>query len=130
MVVDAAAVVDLLMGNEPRAGWVEARLETSGRLVAPHLLDIEVASAFRREALLGTVAPEEARLALSDLAESPILRFPVTRLIERIFELRNSLTTYDAAYVALAESLKVPLITTDERLARSTGHMAEILSPA
>ena len=129
MVVDAAAIVDLLMANEPAAGWVEGELVRSPVVRAPHLLDIEVASAFRREVLRGNVPPEVGRVALDDLAEAPIRRYPATRLIGRIFELRDTLTAYDAAYVALAESLGVPLITTDARLARSTGHSAEIVTP-
>ncbi len=56
--------------------------------------------------------------------------YPSTQLLERVFELRNNLTAYDAAYVALAEALDAPLVTTDDRLARSTGHTAEILTPA
>ena len=56
----------------------------------------------------------------------PIRRYPSRQLLERVFELRNNLTAYDAAYVALAEALDAPLVTTDDRLARSTGHTAEI----
>ncbi len=71
-----------------------------------------------------------ARLALDDFLGLRIRRYPSTRLLERIFELRNNLTPYDAAYVALAEALDAPLVTTDRRLATATGHTAEILTPA
>jgi predicted nucleic acid-binding protein len=130
VVVDAAAIVDLLMVNQPKAGWVEAELAKSQTLDAPHLLDMEVISGFRKAVLRGNITLERARLALDNLAESPIRRYPVTDLLERILDLSDTLTAYDASYVALAEALDAPLITTDERLARSTGHMAQILSPA
>ena len=76
------------------------------------------------------LTPERAQQALSALAELRVVRYPATRLIDRIWQLRENVTAYDAAYVALAELLAIPLVTTDARLARSTGHTAEILTPA
>jgi predicted nucleic acid-binding protein len=61
-----------------------------------------------------------------DLAELPIRRYPLIHLLERIWQLRGRLTAYDAAYVALAEALEVPIVTIDRRLARAGGHGAEV----
>ena len=68
-------------------------------------------------------------MALEDLRRFRLVRYPAGRLLGAIWELRQNLTAYDAAYVALAEAPDVPLVTTDERLARSTGHTATIVSP-
>lgn len=129
LVVDAAAVVDFLLRDEPTANWLDDHIAGAGLLHAPHVLDFEVASALRRRTLRRELTSRRAKLALGHLIELRLIRYPAKRLLERIFELRNNLTAYDAAYVALAESLAVPLLTTDERLARSTGHVATILTP-
>lgn len=130
MVVDAAAMVDLLLRNEPEASWVAMQLGAAEGLYVPHLLDAEVASAVRRRTLQGHLSPERGALALSHLRDFRLVRYPLTWLLERVFELRHALSAHDAAYVALAEAFDTPLVTTDEKLARSRGHAAEILTPA
>jgi predicted nucleic acid-binding protein len=129
LVVDGAAVVDFLLREEPTANWLDDHIAGAGLLHAPHLLDFEVASALRRRTLRRELTSRRAKLALGHLTELRLVRYPAKRLLERVFELRDNLTAYDAAYIALAEALDAPLITTDGRLARSTGHNAEILSP-
>jgi predicted nucleic acid-binding protein len=84
---------------------------------APHLLDVEVVQVLRRYALQGDISPERAQEALEDLADIPIRRYPHTLLMERVWELRESLTAYDAVYVALAELLDASLLTCDLGLA-------------
>lgn len=69
-----------------------------------------------------------AGAALALLPELRLQRYPMTVLLERIWSLRETLSAYDAAYVALAEALDLPLLTTDGRLARSHGHEVEIVS--
>ena len=95
-------------------------------LHAPHLLDVEVAQAIRRYAADGEIDGERGRMALADLADLPLRRYPHDFLLPRIWDLRNNLTAYDAAYVALAEALDAPLLTRDRRLATSAGHRAQI----
>ena len=75
----------------------------------------------------GGLSTQRAKQALTDLAAAPVIRHPAASLTERIWELRKSHSAYDAAYVALAEALDMPLLTTDQRLARSTGHSARIV---
>jgi predicted nucleic acid-binding protein len=81
------------------------------------LLDLEIAQALRRYARTGQIPTERCRAALEDLCELPLIRHPHDILLPRIWELRNNLSAYDAAYVALAEALDAPLLTRDERLA-------------
>ena len=126
IILDASAVVALLMGS--RAGArVRARVQTAGgapRSVA--LVDLEVANTLRRLVRLGALERQRATGAVIDLAALALVRFPHTPFLTRIWELRNRLTAYDAAYVALAEELAAPLVTLDARLARAGGHRAKI----
>lgn len=126
IVLDASAAVDYLLELEPQAGWVRVRLEASGTVSAPHLIDAEVASAVRGLGLGGRLPSHGALGTLRALAELAMVRFPVYPLLERVWDLRHNLTAYDAAYIALAEALDAPLLTTDSALARSTGHRARI----
>jgi predicted nucleic acid-binding protein len=127
IVVDASALLEILL-RTPAAGAVEERLFAPGQtLHAPHLLDVEAAQVIRRYAASGGIDGERGRLALDDLADFPLRRYPHDFLLPRIWSLRNNLTAYDAAYVALAEALDAPLLTRDRRLAAAPGHHAEII---
>lgn len=126
IVVDASAMLEVLLGTETGAR-VEDRLLSRGEsLHAPHLLDVEVAQVLRRYAAAGELTPERGREALVDLADFPVHRYPHDVLLPRIWELRHNVTAYDAAYVALAEILAAPLVTCDARLASAPGHDAKI----
>jgi predicted nucleic acid-binding protein len=117
IVVDASAVLELLL-NTPQAARVAERLFVVGEtLHAPHLLDLEVAQVLRRYAAAGALTGERGDQVLEDLGDLPLERYPHTFLIPRIWELRHALTAYDAAYVALAEALAAPLVTRDAALA-------------
>lgn len=100
-------------------------------LAAPALIDLEVASVWRGLARGGHLDPKRARLALEDLRVLPLQRVEHTLLVERCWELRQNLSIYDAAYVALAEAFDVPLLTGDSRLAKAPGPRCaiEVLSP-
>jgi predicted nucleic acid-binding protein len=126
IVVDASALVEILL-RTPAAPAIERRLFDTGlTLHAPQLLDIEVAHALRRYAVSSQINGERGRAALAVLADFPLNRYPHRLLLCRIWDLRNNLTAYDAAYVALAEALDAPLITRDRRLAAAAGHHAHI----
>jgi predicted nucleic acid-binding protein len=90
------------------------------------LLDVEVAQAIRRYAASGEIDSERGAMALADLADFPLRRYPHDFLLPRVWDLRNNVTAYDAAYVALAEVLDAPLLTRDRRLAGAAGHRARI----
>jgi predicted nucleic acid-binding protein len=126
IVVDASAVLEVLL-RTPAATAVETRLfDMRETLHAPHLIDIEVAQVIRRYAARQEIDGERGRLALIDLADLPLHRYPHDVLVPRVWDLRHNLTAYDAAYVALAEFLDAPLVTRDRRLAAASGHQARV----
>ena len=95
-------------------------------LHAPHLLDVEVAQVLRRLVANGHIGGDRGRAALDALVLLPFNRYPHDALLPRIWELRNNMTAYDAAYIALAESLGAPLLTRDKKLAGAAGHRVRI----
>ncbi len=126
IVVDASAVIEVLFGTETGAR-IEDRLLSGGQsLHAPHLLDVEVAQVLRRYAAAGELTPERGLEALMDLADFPVYRYSHDVLVPRIWELRQDVTAYDAAYLALAETLAAPLVTCDARLASAPRHAARV----
>lgn len=127
LVPDASVVVDLLVDGGDRGAWAAARISSAGRLHAPHLLDLEVAAALRNRLARRELSQRRAADALLQFGELPVRRYPAAPLLERIWQLRDRLTPYDAAYVSLAEALGIPLATTDERLARVAGHGAAVV---
>ena len=103
------------------------RLFAAGEtLHAPHLLDLEVAQVLRRYAASGELDALRGAQALEDLADLSLVRYPHDLFLSRIWELRDNLTAYDAAYVALAEGLEAPLVTRDNALASPRIHGARV----
>ena len=125
IVVDTSAIIAALAGSPavPRLG---ARLASAGELHAPHLLDVEFLHALRRLVGAGVLSADRATDARDDLADLAIIRYPHVALSDRMWELRHTVTPYDAAFLALAEALDVPLVTCDGRLARASGHRARV----
>jgi predicted nucleic acid-binding protein len=120
LVVDASVLVVALVDDDRDGDRARARL-LGQRLAAPEIVDLEVLSVLRRAVARGSVSPRRADLALTDLVDLPLQRIPHRALVRRCWELRDNLTAYDAAYVAAAEALEVPLLTGDRRLAAATG---------
>lgn len=125
IVVDSAALVDALTAV---AGTEDLReCLARNELHAPTLIDFEVVSALRGLTLGGHLSPARAEDLLTDLDDLRIERWPAEDpLRRRAFQLRQNLSAYDAAYVALAEALDCPLVTRDARLAGASGHSAQI----
>jgi predicted nucleic acid-binding protein len=124
IVVDASAVIEFLLQTPNSEAVAERLFRTGESLVAPHLIDVEVAQVLRRYHAAGTLDEERGREALQDLIDLPLTRYPHDLLLPRIWELRYNVTAYDAAYLALAEALEVPLVTRDASLAAAPGHDA------
>ncbi len=120
LVIDASVLAVALLDDGPDGDTVRSRL-LGEQLAAPSLIDLEVASVWRGLARAGHLDPRRVGLALDDLHDLPIQRVEHTPLLARCWELRDNLTIYDAAYVALAEALQATLLTGDRRLATSTG---------
>ncbi|HEX7290960.1 MAG TPA: type II toxin-antitoxin system VapC family toxin [Conexibacter sp.] len=120
LVVDSSAVLAALAASDPAPELVE-RLADDGDLHAPHLIDTEILHALRRMLRKGQISAERAHDARTDFAELTLVRYPHEPLNDRVWELRENLTAYDATFVALAEALDVPLVTCDARLAAAPG---------
>ena len=126
IVVDASALIEVFL-RRPAAFAVERRIfQREETLHAPHLIDVEVAHVIRRYAAVGEIDNHRARAILAEMADFPLTRYRHDVLMERIWQLRANVTAYDGAYVALAEILGAPLLTSDRRLAASSGHQAWI----
>ena len=125
IVVDAGILLVALADDCQASDVVRSRLR-GVRLAAPELVDLEVLSALRGLTRSGQVLPRRADLALTDLDDVPLQRAPHRPLLTRCWELRDNLTAYDAAYVALAEALDTTLLTGDRRLANATGPRCRI----
>jgi predicted nucleic acid-binding protein len=116
IVVDAsAALAALLNDSQARQLMVDAHLH------APHLIDPEVASALRRRVAAGAMDGAAGWARLDTWRRLGITRYPMTGLLERVWDLRGNVSAYDATYVALAEGLDCPLLTADGRLGRAPG---------
>jgi predicted nucleic acid-binding protein len=120
LVVDASVLSVALADDGPDGDAARARLRGE-TMAAPELVDLEVASVLRRQHRVGRLDDRRADLAMTDLAALPMHRSSHVPLLARCWELRENLTTYDAAYVALAEALDAILLTGDRRLARAAG---------
>ena len=125
MVIDASAALEVFLRTPlglRRAGEVFGQERH-----APALLDIEFTQVLRRLTFAGEIQQDWAKLALEAFRDTRIIRYSHVPLLERIWELRDSASAYDAAYIALAEALDLPLFTCDAKLARSHGHNARIV---
>lgn len=116
MVCDASAIVTVLLDSGVAGTWLADRL-ADVELYAPALLPFECSNVVRRHELGGVISADQAAQAHADLVDLPVVLFPYEVVARRVWELRRNLTSYDAAYVAVAELLDAPLITLDRRLA-------------
>jgi predicted nucleic acid-binding protein len=118
LAIDASFVVAALVDSGAEGSWADELLG-SDNLIAPHLLLVEVDNVLRRAAIAGDISADSASLAHADLLALRIDLFAYEPFAERVWELRETISAYDAWYVALAESVDAPLATLDRRLARS-----------
>ena len=126
IILDASAAIEWLL-QTPTGIKIDKRIfYPQVPLHAPHLLDVEVAQVLRRYVRGKTIAAQRGQEALEDLGDLPLNRYPHDFLIPRVWELRTTLTAYDAIYVALAELLDAPLLTCDGRIASAPGHHATV----
>ena len=126
-VMDASVVVEIVLRTAVGMDALDRLIAKPDGMQAPHLVDVEVTHVLRRLVLAREVSTADAAFAIDTLAQLRLERHAHLLLLPRIWDLRNSLSAYDAAYVALAEALDTPLMTCDARLSRSRGHRANIV---
>lgn len=124
IVADSSVIIEAL--RDVPAG-AEARRRLHGqRVLAPHLIDIEVMSAIRRLCRAGHVTAGQSRIAIAGLARFRIERFAHRSLLDGIWQVRDNISAYDASYVSLAMNTGAPLITGDRRLARAAERWCDV----
>lgn len=116
IVLDASAALSGLLN----AGQARESM-AADQLHAPHLIDSKVASGLRGQVASGRIAADVGWTALDAWRRLGLTRYPTHALLERVWELRENLSAYDAGYVALAESLGCSMVTADARISRSPG---------
>jgi predicted nucleic acid-binding protein len=120
LVVDASVLAPVVAdeGDDGQRFRERLRGET---VIGPDLLRLEVVSVLRRHAASGSLTAEQANNAVDDLLAFPITVFPTAPLLDRVWQLRHTVSAYDGCYVALAEAVEHPLLTADRRLANAPG---------
>ncbi len=126
IVVDASTILELLLKTYGSEAVSRRLFRTTETLHAPHLVDVEVMQVLRRYARNRSVALPRLDEAVDDFRAIQIERYSHEHLIERIWELRDNMSAYDAAYIALAELLRAPLVTFDSKLAGAPLHDAKV----
>lgn len=116
IVLDASAALAGLLNEGSAREFLR-----HGRLHSPHLVDSEVASGLRRLVSANRISADSGWTALNTWRRVGITRYPVHGLLDRVWELRDNLSAYDAGHVALAESLGCALVTADARIGRAPG---------
>ncbi len=125
LVVDASIIATAVADGGADGVRYRERLGRE-RLIAPHLLRIEVLSVLRRQLHLKTLTNSQAEAAVQDLRSLAVEILSTELLVGRIWELRHNVTSYDACYVAMAESLGCTLLTADARLAKASDPTCKI----
>jgi predicted nucleic acid-binding protein len=128
VVVDSSVLVAALVDSGPNGIWAEEVL-SRGSLLAPELARVEATNILRRLELAKQLTMPEANAAHEDLMQLDLEVYSFEPFAERIWELRHTVTSYDAWYVALAEALGLPLATLDGRLSRAKGVNCKFLTP-
>lgn len=125
LVVDASCLFEVV-ADTPRAGEIAARLAADADQMAPQVIDVEVLGVIRAHYLRGHLDGTAAGQAVADLRDWPGERIGNRWLLDRAWELRDSVRGWDAFYIAVAEAFEAPLLTLDARLARAHGIRCDI----
>lgn len=128
IVLDASVWITALVERGDRADWARGQLRGE-ELVAPHLLPAEVMSGLRRGVLSGRIGARGATAALREVQQTRVELLAFPALADRVWQLRDTVTPYDAWYVAVAESIDAPLVTLDLSLAGAPGPRCRFVVP-
>lgn len=128
MILDASVVMSALFETRPVGDWAREVISI-GQASAPHLMPAEVCQVLRRRTAGGAISAANASAGVDDLLRMGTQLHPFEPFTERVWELRDTVSAYDAWYVALAEALDAPLVTLDIRLASAPGPRCAFLVP-
>lgn len=120
IVLDASAAIELLLNTGTGKLVSREIISRATTLHAPHLIDLEIIQVLRRYVLTRQIPETRAMTALNHWLQLDVTRYPHEPFIAGIWQYRNNLTAYDAAYVVLAKALDASLITCDRALADIT----------
>ncbi len=126
IVLDASALIELLLGTPAGQRLADRLADASLTLHVPHLADVEIVQALRRYARHGEISAAEAEQAIDTLRSLDLERHAHEPLIDRVWDLRDNVSAYDAVYLALTEALDAILLTSDKALARVPGVNARV----
>jgi predicted nucleic acid-binding protein len=126
MVLDASAALEMLLNASSAATLRDRVTSRHERVHVPHLIDLEILQVFRRFISRGAFDVPAAQAAMFEWGQLKLYRVAHIEFLDRILELRDNFTAYDAAYIALAEALDAPLVTHDAKFARTKGHNARV----
>ncbi len=129
-VFDASVLVDALVVAGPAGDGAREVLRDCSLLHVPSIFAAEATSAIRSMRARGDVSPGQARGAVSKIKVVRTVQYPFEPFLDRVWELRDNLTVYDAWYVAVAESLDTNLVTADRRLAQASGPRCPVVEVA
>lgn len=124
LILDASVAIEVF--SSPRPDPELQRRVSTGAAAAPELFDLEACNVLRKMVLRGRITASDASGVLQDIRDAPVVRIAHRHLVQRVWELRDNITAYDASYVALAELIGVPLVTCDARIGRASGHRAQV----
>lgn len=128
IVCDASAVIAALLDSGQDGEWAAAKI-VDGELYAPALMPFECSNVIRRQQLAGAITLDQGAQAHADLLDLAIDYWPYGALAHRIWELRENLSSYDAAYVALAEEVGAAVVTLDRRMTGAPGLRCDVVCP-
>ena len=126
IVVDASVLANVVGDDGVDGESARREVRAAGDVAAPDLVDVETAAVLRKRWLARTISESRFGAAIDDLEDLAIDRYPTLGFMRRAYELRDDVTAYDAAYVALAETLECELLTADERLSKAVGPRCQI----
>jgi predicted nucleic acid-binding protein len=121
IVIDASVLANVIGDDGDDGDVARSEFRSADDVAAPDLVDVETVAVLRKRWIAGSITARRFASAITDLESIAIVRYPTLPLMRRAYELRDNVTAYDAAYVALAETLECELLTGDGRLGDAPG---------